>query len=361
MRFLDAVAKFFGSIFLFLAGLLLPLVIFGFQGLQTTTSPENFREVVHNYWVRRDWMAQAGQQLAHEMALKTPPNSEELLLWRALDALDEQQWMALLEYLAPASVVDPMVDQAAVAFMVWLDTPRVPPTVWLSLTTWKQAAIKNTPVMTQWLLSQYPACTPAENVLWGEAAALNDWSRAPLCVPLGQAQPVLTEGISQAIQSAIQRMPDRVNLLDPKWTPVDTLEALRSKLSTWRRYISIGFFASIVLAFLGLLLVVRSWPSLFKAAGFWLWEVGISLVGGGFLLPMSQSFLWAQVAPQVPTWAAPSAQATLMFYISKMTKPLIIGGGILAALGGILWLAGALLGWVHRREKARDERLRQPL
>ncbi len=361
MRFLDALAKFFGGVFLFLAGLLMPLVIFSFQGLQTTTSPENFREVIHNYWLRRDWMAQAGKQLAHEMVLKTPSNNEELLLWRSLDALDEQQWMALLEYLAPASAIDPMVDQAAVAFMVWLDTPRVPPNVPLSLTTWKQEAIKNTPVMTQWLLSQFPACTPAENVLWGEAVALNDWSRAPLCVPLGQAQPLLTEGLSTAIQSAISRMPDRVNLLDPKWAPVDSLDALRTKISTLRKYISIGFFASIVLAFLGLLLVVRSWPGLFKSAGFLLWEVGISLVGGGFLLPLSQSALWEQVAGKVPAWAASSAKATMLFYISKMTKPLIIGGGILAALGGILWLAGLLLGWAHRKDKAQGERLQQPL
>ena len=353
MRALDGLAKALGVLLLLAVLVLVPLVGVAQRSFQTLYDAPTLAEAVETYWLGETALTRLAQGYAREQLRQTPSSDKALLLWRALNALNANQWQTLMGYLAPRQAVHQVILQGSEAAIAWLRTPGAPPEVEVVLTPWKQAVEANATPFTTWLLGQFRECNLVETGRWAEAAVLNNWALPPLCVPLGTSRQMAEQVVASALRQGLQAAPERVNLLDPNRVPVHDLEAARAGLLQARRGVTLALMVVVFLWVVGLALVSRSWAGLFQAIGVTLLLAGGSLALMGLTEHWLAAWMAGQAASQVPAWAQASLQSTMAFYAHRILQPLALWGSGMA-VGGVMAFVVALVLQAGRRRTMRN-------
>ncbi len=350
MRVLDGLTKALGV--LILLGVLLswPLVSVAHRAFRTIYDAPTLAQAIETYWVGPDALVPMGKFYVHQQVQRTPSNDSTLVVWRALDSLDEAQWHTLLSYIVPKQAVHTVIAQSADAFIQWLQNPDAPPEVDVVLTPWKQAVQPNVAPMVSWLMNQFGECTVLETARWAEAEVRDDWTLPPLCVPLGAPRQTLVQAMTAAVVNEIRATPNKVNLLNAGEGSAADFEAAKRDLWRARRAVNFALIAVVVLWLLGVLLVGRSLEG-------WLGAAGVTLLLGGFSVavlgltsqPVTAAVM-GQAGAEVPSWARGALEGTVAFYVSRTLHPLLSWGGGMAVVGGMALLAALLLTSRRRQE-----------
>ncbi len=351
MRMLDGLLKALGVLILLSVALLLPLTVIAQQALHTVYDASVLTAAVEANWLDAAALTSMGQAYARTRVQHTPANDPSLLFWRALNALEPSQWHVLVAYLAPREALHAVVASAARALIAWLQAPNAPPEAPLTLAPWKQAVQANAGALSAWLLGQFRECSVPETARWAEAVALNDWSQPPLCIPLGTSRRVEERIMTLGVTTGLKGVPDSVNLLDARVGLPEALQAAKTGLLQARHAEALAWLVVAVLGVLGAFLVARSPAGWWTAWGVTLLAAGVPVIAAGLAERLLARQVLANAAAQVPPWAWPNVQGTVMFYAHRVLHPLIFWGAGMGAVGGAAAAAGWFFG-ARRRPRA---------
>ncbi len=352
MRVLDGLAKALGGFVLLAVVVLLPLVGVAQRAFHTIYDASTLTEAVETYWLTPAALARLGRGYVHERQQQTPSNDRTLLFWRALDALNENQWQTLMTYLAPPEAVHTVVSQGAEAWVRWLRAPGAAAQVEVVLTPWKQAVQANAASLTAWLLKQFRECTVPETARWAEATLRNNWALAPLCVPLGTPRQAMEQVVAAAVEAGVASAPDTVNLLDPRKVPLTDLEAAKRALLQAHTVSQLALVVVVLLGLAGVSLIARSWGGWLQAAGVTLMVGGALTVLVGLSAPVVTAWVMGAAAGQVPAWAQTGLEGTVALYAGRILRPLMLWGGGLVGVGVLAALVGGFFQARRRHDRA---------
>ncbi len=349
---MNILLKIIGGLLLLAVMLLWPAHLALQRAVAALYDPDLLETAVQRYWLDDQALIRLGQDEVHRRVQRTPHNDRVLVLWRALDALDHDQWQTLVALLFPRDVLSPAIHRGVTEWCTWLQQPQAQPRVIVPLTAWKAYLRQQAQPLTRWLLAQYPRCGMADNLRWGQAWLENDWSRAPLCVPMGANLPLAEPVVAEVARTGVERVPDEINVLDARWAPVEDVLAAQEALARLRTGNRVAPWALGVLALIALLLLARTVAGGLVAAG-------SAALGSGLLLWLA-SWLGRQVLPwltaylqaMVPPWAIAPTERTLAFYLQHITQPLP-DQGTPWVVGGVVTLAfGLSLAWWRATHRA---------
>lgn len=222
---------------------------------------------------------QEGVQTMFESTGEVEEGSEEgavvnQMVREGLTALDEEDWVRLIELIAPKELLTRSLAQAMGGLYEWLDNDEVAPRLMMDLKPWKRNIDRNAVVVMEMVLNALPQCTPAEiqEILLGGGAVEAD--AFPMCRP---PEPIYSELLSRGaalVPKQLAKSPNVISLGRQLDVAEEELLEIKNGVRNVRTGLLFGWALVAGLLLLAIPMGARSIVGFFRWVG---WPV---LIGG---------------------------------------------------------------------------------
>ncbi len=258
------------------------------------------------------------------------------------EELDEQEWKAITEVIAPERLVSDALDGAVEAFSEWLNDPESDlPELNISLAAWKTSTVQRAGEVTALIFDSLPDCT-MEHVTRMLQLSVQDpvalTQNLPACRPPEPLYSTFVDQSGRLLGQMANSAPDTIDLdqlIEGSQTP-EQLKALKQDLLVTRTWLNWGWAAVIGLMAFAALLAASDLKSFLASFGLPLLLAGVLMVALGFMfLLFNLRFLTELLAGAgsdtfvLRTLAGALADGALR----RISGPLLLQG-ILVALAG---------------------------
>jgi hypothetical protein len=332
--------------------LFLPFSLFAREVGQTLYNPIELIEVVKNEVMDPDILANIVEVLIKENEEFQAAQGDNLfanVLLQGVFNLDHEEWVSIINFVAPPEIVSDAFDQILDSYYRWIDGRSPVPLIQVSLIPWKNSIKTNTIPILELIMRDIPACNPEEIQTYNLIRLSGDYTDLPSCRP---PEPnyswILDTGAIEAPEFLDTSLPKNIDnskaLLASTEDPIVFKENYLNMVAVMRG----GWILLVALFIVAIPLGVRSIPDLFKWGGWPLLLAG----AWGLLISILLLFFTGSLLAIIGRLVSGSIPPAAFNQIELMGEPLVqyfqrsfmVQSAVIFGIGCIFLIIGSILG-----------------
>lgn len=351
MKIMSGFFKFIAYGLMAIFVIFLPISLFSRGVGQTLYDPTNFVEVVKEEVLDPDILANIVEALIAENEEFQQAQGDNLfanVLLQGVFNLDHEEWVSLINFIAPPEIVSQAFDQGLDSYFRWIDGRSPVPLIQVSLAPWKNSIQSNTIPILELIMRDIPACNPEEIQAYNRIRLSGDYTDLPPCRP---PEPnyswILDTGALEAPEFLETSLPNHLDnsksLLADTRDPIEFKQNYLNMIAMMRA----GWVLLVVLFIVAIPLGARSIPDLFKWFGWPLLLAG----AWGLLISILMIFFTGSLMAIVGGLVSGSVPSTVFTQIELMggalvqffQRPFMVQSAVIFGIGCISLIIGSIL------------------
>jgi hypothetical protein len=351
MKIVSGFFKSIGYVLIVILVIFLPFFLFAREVGQTLYNPVDLIEVVKNEVLDPDILANIVEALIKENEEFQDAQGDNLfanVLLQGVFNLDHEQWVSIINYIAPPEIVSDAFEQVLDSYYRWIDGRSPVPLIQVSLTPWKNSIKTNTIPILELILKDIRACNPEEIQNYNRIRLSGDYTDLPPCRP---PEPnyswILDTGAIEAPEFLDTSLPKNIDnskaLLASTKDPIAFKENYLNMVSVMRA----GWILIVALFIVSIPMGVRSVTDFFKWIGWPLllagaWGLLISillLLFTGSLMAILGGLVSGSIPPTVFNQIEIMGDSLVQFF----QRPFLVQSAVIFGIGCISLIIGLVM------------------
>ncbi|MBW8011729.1 MAG: DUF898 domain-containing protein [Chloroflexi bacterium] len=365
MKFISVFFRIIGIIILILVALALPLSLLGRAVGNLVSSPDAMLELVEQNILNEDRAADLVEEIVTaglDLEVNTD-NDITHLVFDALSDLEHDDWIEIMDEVAPTDVMVDTTREILEGFYTWMDGDKSNFKLEIDLRPWKENISSNAGDVMELVLNSLPPCTAQQTQEFSSIdEALRTGEGFPPCRP---PENLYQDLIAEASREARQRMgelPDEQDIVeDLSAADLGDLKDIREQYRRARAILKWGWLLVVFLYLTAIPMGTRS------IQGFFNWAGRPLLISGALTFLIAILMLLGIVAlgfgvgggilSDLPQVALPIVEGLIGSVVASIAWPLVFLGIFQLFLGGIALVIGFVIGRVWKSEETPEEQL----
>lgn len=358
MKIISSFLKFFGILIVLFVVFSLPLALLARNIGELVFSSENMLEILNATVLDSELMADIATEAFSDsdLMINNPDeNSITLIIFSSLTNLEHEEWVALINMIAPPELISETIGEIIVGYYQWLDNDSLSPSILVNVGQWKNNVRSNAAPVFELVLNTLPLCTAQQLVEFSNSGDLSTAESLPLCLPPEPFYSSLINVSASAVPARLDEFPDVIDLGTGLDSNIPFLSAVKQNIRLLRSLFKYSWLAIVFLYFLAIPLGTRSIKSFFYWSGFPLLLAGVFLMIAAILTSLSAQIInFGSEGAQIEGIGAILVgvfNALAGLIVSEIAKPLYFQAGLLLGIG----VVGVVIGMIMPNKAANDQ------